>query len=128
MLTTAFSRGAAVSLAASTRSEPVGRTPSLSASRRQNSSALQGASSFWLSSTSKRSRNLSMTSSKVARVTRILGFTTSPERYSYGRPATPAAKRKKKGNSGQKKKGAQNAPPPRRKPGSTAQKQIRQTP
>src|SRR2546421_11283007 len=78
MLHTAFSRGAASSVAASTRSEPVGRTPSLSASRRRNSSALQGASSSWLSSTSKRSRSFAMTSSKDARVTRILGFTSSP--------------------------------------------------
>src|SRR2546430_14928889 len=124
MLHTAFSRGAAVSVAASTRSEPVGRTPSLSASRRQNSSALQGASSFWLSSTSKRSRNLSMTSSKVARVTRILGFTTSPERYSYGRPASPARKLKIKGNFGQKKMGPESAPPNRSNPEIIGSKQI----
>src|SRR5216684_3459778 len=80
MLHTAFRRGAAASVAASTRSEPVGSRPSLSAIRRRNSSALQGISSFWLSSTSKRSRSFSMTSSKVARVTRILGFTSSPRR------------------------------------------------
>src|SRR6266545_2801490 len=80
MLHTAFKRGAASSVAASTRSEPVGSTPSLSAIRRRNSSALQGISSFWLSSTSKRSRSRSMTSGKVARVTRILGFTLSPRR------------------------------------------------
>src|SRR5262252_943777 len=72
---TAFRRGAASSSEASMRSLPVGSTPSLSASRRLSSSAPQGASSFWLSSTSKRSRSLSTISWKVARVTRIRGFT-----------------------------------------------------
>src|SRR5256885_15722216 len=110
MLHTAFRRGAAASVAASTRSEPVGSTPSLSAMRRRNSSALQGTSSFWLSSTSKRSRSFAMTSSKVARVTRILGFTSSPESYSCGGGGAPAAKRKIKRKSRKKKKGREDAP------------------
>src|SRR5713101_7717793 len=110
MLHTAFKRGAAASVAASTRSEPVGSTPSLSAMRRRNSSALHGASSFWLSSTSKRSRSFATTSSKVARVTRILGFTSSPERYFCGGPAAPAAKRNIKRISGKRKGRLEAAP------------------
>src|SRR5882672_10845710 len=83
MLHTALRRGAASSRAASMRSLPVGSTPSLSARRRRSSSALQGASSFWLSSTSNRSRSFSMTSSKVARVTRILGFKLPPATHMF---------------------------------------------
>src|SRR5262249_5636411 len=91
MLHTALSRGAASSSAASMRSLPVGSTPSLSATRRRSSSAPQGASSFWLSSTSKRSRSLSTISWKVARVTRIRGFTCrSPPVHDLRQPQANA--------------------------------------
>src|SRR5262252_7815211 len=90
---TAFRRGAASSSEASMRSLPVGSTPSLSASRRLSSSAPQGASSFWLSSTSKRSRSFSTTSSKVARVTRIFCFTLSPKKKRAAAPPLPRSRR-----------------------------------